>query len=99
MPRFDFSPLWEVYPDLIRGMDVQFDSHQFILLLAKRHQARYVEALHAYRDDQPFQTVHGILAKHLHEYRDLIRHEGEHTSHDIFGEIQRCAKWSTVRMP
>ncbi len=96
MARHDFSPLWEVYPGLIREMGADFDSHEFILQLARRHQAPYIEALHAYRDDQPFQTVHGILSKQLHEYSSLIRHEGENRSLDIFGQMQPCATWSQV---
>ena len=57
----------------IQEMDEMFTSHQFILKLAQQHQRLYIKALHSYRDEPaPFRTVHGILAKRLHDYSRLI---------------------------
>ena len=97
MSRFDFTPLYDSYPSIIARMPDRFTSHDFILRLAQRNQAAYIEALHAYRlDADPFQVVHGILSKRLHEHTNLVRHEGEVDSTDIFGQSNRCASWSRV---
>ena len=104
MPRYDFSALLERYPEIIAAMPDEFTSHEFILALAQRHQRLYVEALHAYRDvlhqgaTAPFRTVHGILAKRLHDFEDLIVQEGTaFGSKDIFGHPQQCAKWRKLQ--
>ncbi len=96
MTRFDFTPIYNDYPATIALMKDNFTSHDFIQVLAQRNQSRYIEALYEYRlDTDPFQVVHGILSKHLHEQR-LVRHEGEVNSTDIFGNPNRCASWSKI---
>jgi hypothetical protein len=99
MPQHDFSALKDRYPETIEAMPATFTSHEFILRLAQQHQALYIEALYDYRDKPaPFRAVHGILAKHLHAYKDLIelvRDDALSTS--IFGESDRCAQWRKLR--
>ena len=46
MSKFDFSLLYDQYPAIISQMPSVFDSHQFILELARQNQAEYVEALY-----------------------------------------------------
>jgi hypothetical protein len=60
MTKFEFTSLFARYPHLIAEMQRSFSSHEFILRLAQQNQADYIEALHAYRDTNPFQVVHGI---------------------------------------
>lgn len=102
MVQHDFAPLFERYPELITQMDNIFTSHKFILHLARQHQALYITALHAYielpnpRYPTPFKTVHGILAKHLNAFPQLITHTGEVESIDIFTQENRCAQWQKV---
>jgi hypothetical protein len=56
--------LYDLYPALIARMQDRFTSHQFILELARRHQALYIKALYAYRAEA-FVVVHRILSRHL----------------------------------
>ena len=103
MAKFDFSFLYDQYPAIISQMPPVFDSHQFILELARQNQVEYVKALHAYLDPEggeaptPFQAVHGILAKklsHLPHWVELVRLDKP--SQDIFGSPSECAEWRRV---
>jgi hypothetical protein len=100
MPQHDFSQLFECYPAIISQMPARFDSHQFILRLAQENQKLYIEALYHYRDssepEAPFMVVHGILARHLLEYPELIKHVGTEPSENIFGQVNACANWEMV---
>ena len=50
-------------------MQGEFNSHEFILQLARLNQSLYIAALQAYAGGpSPFKVVHGILAKHLHAF-------------------------------
>jgi hypothetical protein len=99
MPKHEFKDLLAHYPETIKAMPTTFTSHQFILRLAQQHQRLYIEALHSYRGKPaPFQTVHGILAKRLHDYPELIelvRHDALST--DIFGQSNECAQWRRLK--
>jgi len=102
MTQHEFNMLFEHYPELIAEMPDNFTSHQFILHLARRYQALYIEALYFYRhspDSQhptPFKILHGFLAKHLNAYPQLVTHIGEVESIDIFTQENRCAQWQKV---
>ena len=94
------NALFEQYPAVIVQMEATFTSHEFILCLAQQNQPLYVEALFHYRDathrgvPAPFMRVHGILAKHLHAYPELIelvRRDAPSTN--IFGQSVQCAEW------
>jgi hypothetical protein len=81
-------------------MDDRFDSHQFIVRLAKDYQKEYTEALYPYRSskyrgkDAPFKIVHGILAKRLTKHEDLIqRIRPDKDSKDIFGSLDSASRW------
>jgi hypothetical protein len=100
MSEHDFSDLYDQYPAVIAQMSPTFTSHQFILELARQNQRLYVETLHAYRQHTykdipaPFLCVHGILAKHLGSYPDLVeKTRDDAPSTDIFGQRSSCAEW------
>ena len=95
MYKHDFAPLRQHYPSVIETLPDTFNSHEFIIALAQRHQALYVEALHAYLDQySPFQVVHGIIARSLDWFPELVENTGEHVpSRDIFGNANTAALW------
>lgn len=94
MPEHDFGALFEKYPDVIEQMLETFTSHQFIQRLAQQNQALYIKALYAYRNTPaPFRTVHAILARHLHGYRERVTNLGDVESENIFGQATECAEW------
>jgi hypothetical protein len=105
MSKFDFLGLYAQYPAVIRQMPDVFDSHQFILELARLNQVEYVRALNAYLNPEsdekpePFQVVHGILAKKLTEFPDLIvLIRRDKPSADIFGNNGQCAEWRKISL-
>lgn len=92
-----FSPLFARYRQTIREMPSGFDSHEFIARLAQENQSEYIGALAAYRrSGTPFKVVHGILARHLNAFPDLITPNGGTISDDIFGDPCSCMKWRKV---
>ena len=93
MPQHDFTQLKALYPQVLHKMPAEFTSHQFIRALTQQNQQLYVEALHAYRNNQPFQTVHRELAKMLNDFPSLVKHIEEVASENIWQESSRCAKW------
>jgi hypothetical protein len=99
MPH-DFSQLYALYPALIAQMEDKFTSHQFILELARQHQALYVEALYEYRPNDPFKVVHRVLSQHFNSIPDQVTRDGDATaaeSFDIFTQQQGCARWRKVK--
>jgi len=99
MPKHNFSYLLAHYPETIEEMGETFTSHQFILKLAQQHQRLYIKALHSYRDEPaPFRTVHGILAKRLHDYPELIELvRRDASSRNIFRQSNPCAEWRKLK--
>ena len=103
MPEHDFSEILSQYPNVIAQMPDTFTSHQFILELAHQNQTAYIEALHSYRDynhrgaPAPFQIVHGMLAKRLSGFPELVTlvHDSV-PSIDIFGQKSDCSEWRKV---
>jgi hypothetical protein len=97
MSQHDFNALFKQYDETIKEMPDEFNSHEFILELARRNQRLYIEALNDYaQDPAPFQIVHGILAKHLQALPKLVTHTGNINSNDIFTNENRCASWRKV---
>lgn len=102
MAEHNFEPLFENYPNLIQDMNDTFTSHEFILHLAQQYQDLYVTALYTYinlpnpQHPTPFKIVHGILAKHLHDFPQLLTHVGEVESINIFTQENRCARWHKI---
>ena len=102
MAEHNFRPLLTHYPALIEDMPNTFTSHQLIIKLAHLYQALYVRALYAYlrlptpENPTPFQIVHGILAKHLNDFPDLVRYVRHVPSTDIFDQDETCAEWQKV---
>jgi len=97
MSQYNFSQLFE---HTIAQMPDRFDSHEFILRLAQENQKLYIEALYHFRNSKepeaPFMVVHGILARHLNEYPELIKNIGTGRSENIFGEVNACAEWEKM---
>ncbi len=97
-----FDTIFMHYPRLIQDMEDNFTSHEFILHLAQRYQAEYIELLYHYRNSPdtvhptPFKIVHGFLAKHLSALSDLVTNIGEIDSKDIFTGENRCANWGKI---
>jgi hypothetical protein len=99
----DFEPLVAQYPVIIAQMPSAFSAHEFILRLAQQNQGLYAEALYAYKDSQvkgapaPFMIVHGILARRLGDFQQLVRQDGTIKSKDIFGrKDDHCSRWQRV---
>ena len=91
--------LEEKYSEIVELMPAKFDSHKFILELAQRYQRLYVQALSEYADnDQPFQTVHALLAKRLKQREDLVKQIDTKPSKNIFGYDTEAAVWEKVKM-
>ena len=45
----------KIYPNIVKLMDDEFDSHQFIQRLAQKYQKLYIQALYEFRDsNRPF---------------------------------------------
>lgn len=81
------------YPEILNMMPDEFDSHQFILMLAHKHQPEYVRALYAcqdVKDRAPFREVHKQISQSLRDYAD---YDGEGYSDDIFRVRQSNARW------
>jgi hypothetical protein len=90
--------LEEKYSEIVDLMPVTFDSHEFILVLAQKYQRLYVRALNEYADnDQPFQTVHALLAKRLKQHDDLVKHIDYRNSRNIFHSYSEAAVWEKVK--
>jgi hypothetical protein len=98
MPGSAFDALEVVFPEIVAMMPDYFDSHDFILKLAHKHQQSYVAALAQYVDrDYPFQIVHGEIARRLLTHPDLVTKIGEHSSRDIFMQKTPAAVWYKVK--
>ena len=103
MAIYDFSELESKFEEIVEIMPDQFDSHQFLLELARQNQVEYVSALYAYKDyinrgnPSPFQGVHKAIIQKLSNRSDLVKLvQREKPSKDIFGESQTCALWEKV---
>ena len=97
MSKHDFSALSAQYCGVIDKMPKSFTSHEFILRLAQRNQALYIEALYSYRGSlTPFQVLHCQLAKHLKGYPEIVRYTRRVRSKDIFGGGNTCWQWTKV---
>ncbi len=97
MPAPRFVLLFARYPEIIALMRPEFTSHEFILRLAQRNQADYIEALHSFGSDEPFRKVHAQLSQQLQKHPALVTQLADDpSSPNIFGEPQICARWQRV---
>jgi hypothetical protein len=98
MAKAAYEALEEIYPRILKLMDDEFDSHQFILKLAQKYQKLYVQALYEHRDqNRPFHKVHMAIGKRLKKRADLVKHIGNQPSQNIFGEESKVAVWRKVK--
>jgi len=91
----DFQALREHFQEVIEDFDSSFTSHQFILELARRHQAEYVRALSRCLEDEqaPFRKLHQAIARNLRTFSHLIERRPDIESEDIFRQRRICATW------
>jgi hypothetical protein len=93
-----YEAIEEIYPRIVKLMDDEFDSHEFILMLAQKYQKLYVQALYEHRDqNRPFHIVHMAIAKRLKKRGDLVQHVDNRSSKDIFGQENQVAVWHKVK--
>ena len=104
MGNYNFSILESKFTEIIDLMPDPFDSHEFILLLAQKNQAEYINALYAYKDYvnrehlAPFQAVHGALIQKLAKHTELVKLiRNDKPSKDIFGKSQSCGEWEKIK--
>src|SRR5688500_16743530 len=98
MAKEAFEKLEELFPRIVSLITKdKFDSHDFILKLAQKHQKLYVQLLFVYKDNnQPFQSVHKEIAKRLKKRDDLVEHIGNQPSKNIFGLKNKVAVWRKI---
>ena len=78
---------------IAKSFDRRFDTHEFILRLAKWHQHAYIRALATYEEvKHPFMSLHGEIGRRL-STRDDFQKVGERDSPDIFGEKNSAVVW------
>jgi hypothetical protein len=88
-----FNNLAAFIPEIVAAMPKDtFNSHEFILMLAHKHQQEYIEALYPYREANPFQKLHKAIAQRLGN-SELVNNLGEVNSEDIFGNKQTATQW------
>jgi regulator of sigma D len=95
-----FGDLEGFYGEVIDQMDDKFTSHDFIQKLSQLHQDIYAQLLNEYSEKgQPFQTVHGVIAKRLkNNWKHVVEHiDTEHKSENIFGNYNDAAVWRKVK--
>jgi len=101
LATYDFSNLESKFPDVVNQMSDTFDSHEFLLVLARNNQAEYVKALSAYNDSgnpAPFQAVHGAIMHKLKKHSELVKLlRDDKPSKDIFGQSQPCGEWKKIK--
>lgn len=100
---FKFESLYPTYPDVIRKMPRRqpderwdFTSHEFIEEWSHDNQALYIEALYSQRANIPFASVHGLLAKGLNRFPQLVQAVKEIQHEDMFGRRVPCMTWKRV---
>lgn len=82
------------FAQIVDALPDEFDSHDFIIELAHEYQKVYVRALGQYPDsDQPFQTVHGQIAKRLEKHKELVTKQGKFPSPNIFRRETPAENW------
>jgi hypothetical protein len=92
-----YEALEEIYPNIVKLMDDEFDSHDFILMLAHKYQKLYIQALYEHRDQtRPFHRVHMAIAKRLKKHTDLVRQVDSKPSPNIFRRDNKVAVWQKV---
>ena len=79
-----FNQLKDAFPSTIARMKDSFDTHTFVLMLAKHHQRAYVQALADQDSETPFHNLHKLIGKALSR-SGLLEKNGKASSVDIFG--------------
>jgi len=98
MSKDALKNLEEVFPKIVRLMPDEFDSHEFILALARKHQKLYVHALFTRKNENlPFNRTHMAIGKRLKRHKDLVEQIGNRNSPNIFGLESKVAVWRKVK--
>lgn len=98
MSKDALKDLEDVFPKIVRLMPDEFDSHDFILVLARKHQKLYVQALFTRKNENlPFNRTHMAIGKRLKRHKDLVEQVGNKYSKNIFGLESKVAVWRKVK--
>ena len=98
MSKDALQDLEDVFPKIVRLMPDKFDSHEFILALARKYQKLYAEALFTSKEERlPFNRVHRAIGKRLKRHKDLVEQIDTRTSKNIFGFESKVALWRKVK--
>jgi hypothetical protein len=100
MPAPHLVPLYNRYVSILRTFAVgeEFDSHAFILKLAKKHQVEYITALgHYLQKRDPFRQLHNQLSRLIGTHTALVtRLRPSWISPDIFGDKVSNVAWARI---
>ena len=89
----NINQLKDAFPSTIARMkEDSFDTHAFVLMLAKHHQRAYVQALADQDSETPFHNLHKLIGKAL-SGSGLLEKNGEISSSDIFGAKSEVQRW------
>jgi len=98
MSKDALKDLEDVFPKIMELMPDEFDSHDFILALARKYQKLYAEALFTSKEERlPFNGVHREIGKRLKRHKDLVEQIGNKNSANIFGLESKVAVWRKVK--
>ena len=98
MSKDALKDLEEIYPKIVKLMPERFDSHDFILVLARKYQKLYVQPLFTSKDENlPFNRTHRAIGKRLKRHKDLVEQIGYINSANIFGLTSKVAVWRKVK--
>ncbi|MBK9602107.1 MAG: hypothetical protein IPO36_09730 [Anaerolineales bacterium] len=90
--------LEDVFPKIVKLMPDEFNSHDFILALARKYQKLYVQALFANKEENlPFNRTHMAIGKRLKRHKDLVKQIDYKPSPNIFGQENKVAVWQKVK--
>lgn len=98
MSKDALKDLEDVFPKIVRLMPDEFDSHAFILELARKYQKLYVRALFTRKNENlPFNRTHMAIGKRLKRHKDLVKYIRSEPSDNIFGLKSKVAVWQKVK--
>jgi hypothetical protein len=87
-----------VFDTVIRSMNDQFDSHDFIFGMMRRFPREYTNALYeCRRSKDPIQTLHAMIGRKLLEFNDTIRKTRRKASRNVRGLPSKNQHWEKIK--